>query len=196
MHTTKTDVSSLIQVLSRLYPLSPEIQQFFETRLTSYNCRRETLLLKEGEICNHLYFIKKGVIRGYIKQGNKDITTWISADNEVVTSIAGLNQRAASPENIQTIENCELLVLTIDDLNELYTHYLEFNIVGRKLLELYYHDAELRAFISRLPGADQKYKYFINRYHHLINRIPLKHVASFLGITLETLSRVRGRISS
>jgi hypothetical protein len=81
-------------------------------------------------------------------------------------------------------------------VQSLYQQFPDFNIVIRKLLQKYYRDAEGRAFIARLTNAESKYRYFITSYNHLVNRIPLKYVASFLGMTLETLSRVRKKIST
>jgi CRP-like cAMP-binding protein len=96
---------------------------------------------------------------------------------------------------MQAIENCEMLALTYSDFQDLYIKFPEFNIVARKLLQKYYQDAERRAFIARVTKAEKKYRLFLTRYGHLANRIPLKYIASFLGITLETLSRVRKKLS-
>ena len=154
------------------------------------------LLLAAGQVCEHIYFIKKGSVRGFIKEGDKDITTWITAENELVTSIYGLSKKRPALENMQALEDCEMLTLTLADLENLYLQFPEFNIVTRKLLERYYQDAEGRAFIARLTNAENKYTQFLAKYGHLSNRIPLKYIASFLGMTLETLSRVRKRLSS
>ena len=89
-----------------------------------------------------------------------------------------------------------MLALTLADLERLYEQHPEFNIVSRKLLQQYYSDAEGRAFIARLTNAETKYKQFLIRYSHFANRIPLTYIASFLGITLETLSRVRRKLST
>jgi hypothetical protein len=89
-----------------------------------------------------------------------------------------------------------MLALRCADLDKLYVQFPEFNIVTRKLLQKYYKDAEGRAFIARLTNAENKYEQFLIRYSHLANRVPLKYIASFLGMTLETLSRVRKRLSS
>lgn len=189
------DISSVIATLDHFYPLSEGIKNYF--RKHSYTCsfRKGKLLLKAGELCEHIYFIKKGVVRGYIKEGKKDITTWITAENEVVSSISALDERTPALENMQAIENCELFALTYADFQDLYIRFPEFNIVARKVLQKYYQDAEGRAFIARLTNAENKYRLFIIRYGHLANRIPLKYIASFLGITLETLSRVRKKLS-
>jgi CRP-like cAMP-binding protein len=189
------DISSVIATLDYFYPLSEGIKDYF--RKHSYSCsfHKGKLLLKAGQICEHIYFIKKGAIRGFIKEGKKDITTWITAENEVVSSISALDIRKPALENMQAIENCELLALTYADFQNLYIKFPEFNIVARKVLQKYYQDAEGRAFIVRLTNAENKYRLFITRYGHLANRIPLTYIASFLGITLETLSRVRKRLS-
>jgi len=189
------DISSVIDTLNYFYPLSEGIKDYFREHSYSCSFRKGKLLLKAGEICEHIYFIRKGAVRGFIKEGTKDITTWITAENEVVSSISSLDMREPAQENMQAIENCELLALTYDDFQDLYIKFPEFNIVARKLLQKYYRDAEGRAFIARLTKAEKKYRLFLIRYGHLANRIPLKYIASFLGITLETLSRVRKKIS-
>jgi len=189
------DISSVIATLDYFYPLSEGIKNYI--RKHSYSCsfRKGKLLLKTGQVCEHIYFIKKGAVRGFIKEGAKDITTWITAENELVSSISALDMMEPALENMQAIENCELIALTYADYQNLYIKFPEFNIVARKVLQKYYQDAEGRAFIVRLTNAENKYRLFITRYGHLANRIPLKYIASFLGITLETLSRVRKRLS-
>ena len=189
------DISSVITTLDHFYPLSEGIKDYFKNHSYACSFRKGKLLLKAGEICEHIYFIKKGVVRGFIKEGKKDITTWITAENEVVSSISALDVREPAFENMQAIETCELLALTYADFQDLYIKFPEFNIVARKVLQKYYQDAEGRAFIVRLTNAENKYQLFITRYGHLANRIPLKYIASFLGITLETLSRVRKKLS-
>ena len=192
---TGKDVSSLLALLNYFYPLSKEIETFLTTHAVPCSFRRGELILKAGDICGQVYFIKKGAVRGFIKEDKKDITTWITAENELVTSISSLESDEPSIENMQAVETCEMFSLSFADLQNLYAQSPEFNIVIRKLLQQYYRDAERRAFIARLTNAENKYKYFLTRYSHLANRIPLKYIASFLGITLETLSRVRKKLS-
>lgn len=189
--TEDTGVNALVQGLSYFHPVSDAVKEYFKRHTILYTAKKRELLLKEGAVCNYVYFIKKGVLRGFIQQGDKDITTWITAENELVTAIPSLNKQHPSREYIQAVEDCELLAMSYKDLEVLYEKYVEFNIVGRKLLQKYYEDAEERAFVVRLTKAEDRYQYFLHKYEHLANRIPIKCIASFLGITQETLSRVR-----
>jgi CRP-like cAMP-binding protein len=192
---TSPDISSVLATLDHFHPLSDGIKNYFKKHSFSCSVRKGKLLLKAGQLCDHIYFIQKGAVRGFINEGAKDITTWITVEGEVVSSISSLDKREPVLENMQAIEDCELLALTWSDYQNLFTRFPEFNIVARKILQKYYQDAEGRAYIARLTKAENKYQVFINRYGHLANRIPLKYIASFLGMTIETLSRVRKKLS-
>jgi CRP-like cAMP-binding protein len=190
-HPEPAATSLLLAALNQLYPLSPEAEQYLRDHVTSYTIAKRKLLLKEGMSCEHIYFILKGALRGYIREGSKDITTWITVENELVSSILSLDERIKAIENIQALEKSELLSLTLAELEEMYVRFPETNILARKILQRYYADAEQRAFIARLTKAENKYRYFLQRHQVLSNRIPLKYIASYLGVTLETLSRIR-----
>ena len=189
------DVSSLMTILNYFHPLSEKVVKFFREHAYSVSFNKGELLLEAGQVCQHIYFIKKGVVRGFIREGKREITTWITAEGEMVSSILRFEEKGSAIENMQAIEDSEMLAMTLADLQDLYEQFPEFNIVSRKLLQQYYSDAETRAFIARLTNAETKYKQFLARYSHLGNRIPLTYIASFLGITLETLSRVRRKLS-
>ncbi len=190
------NISPLLTVLNYFHPLSHEMEAFLKNRVTSLSVRKRKLLLKEGAVCDHVYFIVKGAVRGFTREGQKDITTWIVVENELVSSILSLGTGNPSVENIQVLENSELLVMSNTDLETMYAELPDFNVVGRRLYQHYYADAERRAFIARLTKAENKYRHFLLHHEPLANRIPLKYIASYLGMTLETLSRVRKKFSS
>ena len=184
-------LSPLAAFVNYIHPVSDEVISYINLHSFSQQVERGEYLLKAGDICRNIYFIRKGAIRGYVKDGTKEVTTWITTENEMATSIRGLNQQEPSLENIQAIERCDLVAATYETLNYLYDNHIEVNIVGRKLLERYYRDAEERAFISRIPNAGKRYRHFLETKSNLSNRIPLKYIASYLGMTIETLSRIR-----
>ena len=183
--------SPLAAFVNYIHPVSEAATKYINQHSFPLQVSRGEYLLRAGELCKHIYFIRKGVIRGYVKEGTKEVTTWITAENEMVSSIRGLSLQEPSLENIQAIEHCDLVVAAYESLQYLYENYIELNIVGRKLLEQYYRDAEERAYISRIPNAAKRYRHFLETKSNLANRIPLKYIASYLGMTIETLSRIR-----
>ncbi|WP_205508790.1 Crp/Fnr family transcriptional regulator [Longitalea arenae] len=194
---TKTAIpeSPFTNFVKTIYPVSPEAQAFMNQRVSRSQLSKGELLVTAGSTCSSIYLIKKGILRSYVKEGLKEITTWISREQELATCITSFGLQQPARENIQALEDCELFALNIEDLQYLYDHFPEANIVGRKILEKYYRDAEERAFIARLMEATSKYKHFIATKSDLLNRVPLKFIASYLGMTLETLSRIRSKLS-
>lgn len=188
---TLPGVAELFSTLEHFHPLSPGIKDYLSRHIVTCKVLKRKLLLREGETCQHVYFIRKGAIRGFFREGGKDITTWITIENEIVSSISTWEQPQPVTENIQALEDAELYMMTLVELKEMFNRFPEFNIVVRKLLQQYYADAESRAYIARLTKAENKYRYFLKKHAPLANRIPLKYIASYLGMTLETLSRIR-----
>jgi len=190
------NISPLLTTLNHFFPLTPGMESFLKNHVSSLSVRKRKLLLKEGAVCEHVYFIVKGAVRGFTREGQQDITTWNVVENELVSSILSFCTGNPSNENIQVLENSDLLVMSNTDLERMYAELPDFNVVGRRLYQHYYADAERRAFIARLTKAENKYRHFLLHHEPLANRIPLKYIASYLGMTLETLSRVRKKFSS
>ncbi len=186
----------LIQYINARYPLSRDMVEYIKQNSYARKLAKGKFLLKQGEICTDYYYIHKGVLRSFLKFGQKEITIWINPENEITTSIRSMTGNRPSEENIQAVENCELVVIPFDVMEGFYEKFPEMNLLGRKILQEYYAASEERVYICRIPNAHARYKHFLDTRPELINRIPLKHIASYLGITLETLSRLRSRNAS
>lgn len=195
IETYPTYLQPLLQLVQYVHPVSPPVVQYIVDHTDQIDVASGEMLQVSGSPSLYTYFIVKGAIRGFIKEDKKDITTWISTEGELVSSISGIDGNAISLENMQALEECLLLRIANKAMHELYDLHPEFNIVGRKMLQSYYRDSEKRAFVVRLKSAEHKYLFFLQHYSHLSNRIQLQYIASFLGITMETLSRVRRKIS-
>lgn len=187
--------SPLVSFALAVNTLSEEAREYANRKSFTHRVKKGEFLVRSGELCSYVYFIQKGILRGYVQDGKKEITTWITAENELATSITSFHSQQKSFENIQAIEESELTGLHYDDLQYLYKNHPEVNITGRLLLEKYYRDAEERAYIARLTEATSKYQRFIATKSFMLNRVPLKFIASYLGMTLETLSRIRSKLS-
>ena len=145
------------------------------------------------DINNSIFFIVKGIVRGFIKDENKDITTWFSFENEIISAFKHPEEEnTSSIEYLQALEDCELISIPYTLIDFLYSNYHEIAVIGRKLLELHHHSASERAILARIPTA-------LGRFNRLqndglnYNRIPLRYLASYLGMRMETLSRIRSK---
>jgi CRP-like cAMP-binding protein len=187
--------SPFITYAKNFHPLSQQAQIFANQRTFTCRIRKGELLLAAGEMCTSIYLVRHGIFRSYVKHGAKEITTWITAENDLVTSISSFGLLQPAKENIQAIEDGELIGLRFEDLEYMYEAFPEMNMVGRKILERYYRLAEERAFVARLTEATIKYKHYAATNKELLTRVPLKFIASYLGMTLETLSRIRSKLS-
>ena len=189
---TREEANPLLFIFNTISPISKGAENYLIKNLYPIKLAKGKILHHSGEICEQVFFVLQGAVRGYIKEDDKDSTTWITIENEMVAAIYSFINQVPSIENMQAIEDCSLLAMSHTALHEMFDLYPETNVLARKIFEKYYSDAEVRALIARLKSADKKYKFFLETYSHLSNRIPLKYIASFLGIKLETLSRVRG----
>lgn len=185
--------SPLSYFFSQIHPVSDQALQLLDAATYPVKVGKGALILRPGSTGDLLYFIVKGVVRGYIMEEGKEITTWINEEREIIGTIRNLGLSRPSDEMVQAIENCDLVAIPYDIIERLYREFPETNIVGRIILEESYREAEERAYISRIPSAEKKYKRLIETRPNLTNRVPLKHIASYLGMTLETLSRIRNR---
>ncbi|UAY53261.1 Crp/Fnr family transcriptional regulator [Ferruginibacter albus] len=188
----KHGASPHTKFLRSFYPdLSAEACQYIDQNCYTLKLKKNQQLLKAGQKCSYLFLINAGILRAYIQQGKKEITTWIVDEHSLITSIESFYNQTVAVENIAAVEDCELSAIDYNTLQYLYNKFPELNYVGRIILEQYYIDADKRAYISRLTRASEKYKHFVETKEELSNRVPLKYIASYLNMTLETLSRVR-----
>ena len=185
-------VSPLTAIFKELYPLSGEAVLCIDKNTFPLAVKKGKFLISPfDENHDNLYFIIRGVIRGYMLADGREITTWINEEMELVGSIRNLGLEIETEEYLQALEDTTLIAIPKSFLAYMYEHFPEVNIIGRIMLEKSYRDAEERAYISRLPSAGKRYERFANTRPGLLNRIPLKYSASYLGMKLETLSRIR-----
>lgn len=185
--------SPVVSFFNSISPISKGAEEVFDQYTFSVKVEKKKFILKPGAFPDNFYFIMKGVVHGFIKEGTKQITTWINEEKEIVGSIRTLGTNKHCEEYLQALEDCELIVIPIAITEEVFENFPETNKVARRLWEYNYRGAEERAYLGRIPSAEKKYKKFIERQPNLINRIPLKYIASYLGMTVETLCRIRAR---
>jgi CRP-like cAMP-binding protein len=187
----KINQNTLLSFLEQLAPLSSEFVDDVLDILKYDRKEKGEHLLVDGNVCENLYYIKKGLVRGYTEAGGRNITTWVSCEHQLVTSIYGFFRNKPARENIQAMENCEMECIHFSDMHKLLDKHKEMAVVNRILLEEYYMYAEERAFLARLPSAIARYEFLLqSNFKFMLDRVPGKYVASFLGMREETYSRL------
>lgn len=164
------------------------------TKLTKLELPKNAFLVEEGKRCNYMYFLEKGCLRGFYNLDGKEVTYWFGFENNFVTSFYGFISRKPSFENIQLIEDCTLWGLTYDELQDLYDQYPDIERLGRLSHEKYYMMLEDRFVSNHFKDAKERYDMLLEVSPHIVQRVPLGYIASYLGISQETLSRIRNRV--
>jgi CRP-like cAMP-binding protein len=164
-----------------------------------YGCLEEVVfakneyLVREGKICRHLYFLQQGALRGFYNLDGKEITHWFAFEEDFVTYFHSFITQKPAVENIQLLEGSVLYCLTKESLNTLMAGHHEIERLVRLAYEKYYIRLEERFVNAHFKTATERYQDLLQQTPHLLERVPLGYIASYLGISPETLSRVRSR---
>lgn len=151
-------------------------------------------MVTEGKICRHLYFLEQGALRGYYNLEGKEITHWFAFAQDFVTSFHSFITQQPAVENIQLLEGSILWVITKDNLTRLLNEYHEIERLVRIAYEKYYIRLEHRFVNAQFKTATERYQELLVEAPHIIERVPLGAIASYLGISQETLSRIRSKM--
>lgn len=187
-------IENYLQFIQQIHPLSQESIEAILPFLTQRSFAKKEFLVRHGNISDELHFIVSGCVREYFEDANADeINTWFGFENAVAISTYSFFAQKPSLTNIQALEDTETVVIKHQDLQKLFNQFHEIERLGRLLAEQYLVQIEEIKIILQTLSAKQRYEYILQHKPEFIKRIPLKYLASFLGIKLETLSRVRGQ---
>lgn len=188
--------SPLITVFKSFHDLSPEMETIINDETFPVKFKKNKFISSPLHLENYVYLIVKGITRGYIKDDNKEITIWIAKEYEFVERVSNIwNTNDSSQEYIQALEDVIAIAIPHAMSKRLYLNYHIASYIGREVARLHYLQAWERAFISRLHSAEKRYIRFTKSYPKLVERVPLKYIASFLCMRLETLSRIRSKLA-
>lgn len=195
MPTIKYNNLFSIVLLNSISPLSREVNKFLSNKLVCKQYKKGDFLVRNGDMCDRLHIIRKGLIRGYFNYEDKEVTTWVSVDNEFVTSISGYFKKEPALENIQCLEDTYTESISYNDMRFAIENFKEMSKIHRVLLEEYYVQAEHRSFMARIPTAIGRYEHFLKISNsQILDRLPKKYLASLLNMRPETLSRLNKQL--
>jgi len=187
-------INDLVNTLAEFHPVSQDVKRYLQKHCKVKKLSKGGYLVKPGEISRTIFFIHRGVLRSFVRAGEKEITSWISSDRAFVAPINSLLACRPSVEYIQALRETVLLELDAALVDALFDQYPEFNIVARKLITRYYQDAEMRSYMLRIASVEARCRFFLHNYPDKALIVPKKYIASFVGIRKETLSRTLKKI--
>lgn len=184
-----------LEFFKNIHPLSNELKEFVKEKTKFEHYKKGEIINQSGQLCNKLMIITKGMVRGFFTHEKREITTWISFDMEMFTSISGFFRNEPGVETIQALENTLIEYMEYKDIHKCLTQFKESAIINRVLMEEYYMSAENRAFMSRIPMAKDRYLFYLkNTKKEFVDRIPKKYLASLLNMQPETLTRITSKM--
>lgn len=182
----------LFTYLGQFHSLSPSFKHAYEKNASILRIKKNKYILSPVDKNACLYYLCAGTVRGFIKDGDKDITTWFSFGNEVIGAIRHPEgSYAHSHEYLQALEDCELICIPYAFIDQLYRDFPEAEQMGRKMLAIQYYKASERSILARIPNASDRYERLMKEQSRDFRNVPLKFLSSYLGIRMETLSRIR-----
>jgi CRP-like cAMP-binding protein len=181
----------LTKAIQSISKLSQESELAFLSAWKYWQVSKDHFLVREKEVCDYIFFIEKGIARIYYYKNGKEITEWIALDAQFFFSITSFFQRTPSQLIIQTLEPATVYGIHYNDLTGLAARYHDIETLFRKMLTGSLILSQMRMDSIQFETAQQRYEKLLQQNPDIIKRVPLSYIASFLGVTLETLSRIR-----
>ena len=186
-------MKKLRQSIERISQLEDDSRPAFYAAWQQWELPKDHLLLRERAVSDYIYFIETGVARIFYHKNDKEITEWIAMEGEFFLSITSFFKRVPSQLNIQTIQPSLLYGIHHDRLMSLCNQYHDVERLLRKMVTLSLILSQERMDSIQFETAQQRYQKLLKNSPQMIRQVPLSYIASFLGITLETLSRIRAQ---
>lgn len=186
-------MTSLFQFFQKYNTLSKEAENAIAEISEIIFVKKNKDLQPIGHTCKTIYFIKKGVARIYYFKDGIDITESFFFENSLIARVESLFTGKPSRKAIQVLEDAEIIAINANRLFKLYDTFPEIERLFRKIFEAAYVDTVNRIEGIQFHSAEERYKALLDEDPNVIQRIPLKYVASYLGITQVSLSRIRGQ---
>ncbi|WKN40767.1 Crp/Fnr family transcriptional regulator [Tunicatimonas pelagia] len=187
--------SQLRSYVTQLAPLSASELTYLENQCVYREVPKRFLLIEEGTVAQEVYFINQGCLRLFYPREGEEITAFIFLENLFATSLESLLQQTPSQQCLETLEDSELLVISYENLMKVYNYSVNFQIMARRITEQRFINAQRILSSHILDSPEERYQKLLATQPAWFQRVPQHYIASFLGITPVSLSRIRKRMS-
>ncbi|HTD99265.1 MAG TPA: Crp/Fnr family transcriptional regulator [Mucilaginibacter sp.] len=187
-------MEKFFEIIAQITNVSAESRQALSGISKKLELKKGHILVRENTVCNYLYFVENGLTRTYYYSDGKDITDWISPENSFACSVVSFISRKPDRRQIELLEDSVLWAFYYADLEQLCSAHHDIERMMRLLVSSGLVQLQQRFDELHFATASQRYQTFMTNNPSLIQRVPLGIIASYLGITQETLSRIRSQI--
>lgn len=181
-------------ILDKIYKLPETSKRTMIEAITEVSYPKGFRLLNANKTERDIFFIKKGIVRAYIDLPDTEVTFWFGKEGDTVVSMKSYVNDQKGYENIELLENCVLYKLDVTALNDFFAKDIHIANWGRRFAEQELLKTEERLIARQFKTASERYNELIKNNPELIQRIQLSHIASYLGITQVSLSRIRAKV--
>ncbi len=183
-------MEQLIDYIEKFVKLDPEAIFELKRLAAAETYRKNQHILEPGQRCNKIWFIKYGMVRKYHIHDGKDVTVWIHTENEIFTSLQSYSQQCQANEYLQTCEDTEAIGISRQNSEKL-ARFPQFVTFSNALMEKEFANIDRHTREFNQKDAKGKYEYLRLIAPEMVKRAKLGYIASVMGISQETLSRVR-----
>lgn len=192
MSTVNLSPRDVARELARRYStMTHEELDLLEGILVPMKFPKGAIILNEGDVCHHIFWIVKGLVRQFYYKNKKELTEYMATENTVCMSIESLFKETPSHQILQALEPTMLYALPMHELETVSMKSVNIQMLYRKILEESLIISQQRADMLRFESAQDRYQKLVKTCPQLVLRAPLVYIASYLQMTPETLSRVR-----
>ena len=186
-------MDKFIKYLDSYSKLSDQTLESLKESIVTIELQKNQILLRQGQICRNLYFVDKGILKQYYVLDDKEIIDYFATENKIVSSISSLFAQKPGHKIIQAIETSVLSALPYDKLEILFLKHPDLERVGRLIATEAFILMEERIFSLQFHTAKERYDELMKNNPDILQRVSLGDIASYLGITQVTLSRIRSQ---
>lgn len=187
------DFTALIQ--QHFGPLSTEDLNIIRSYFKEERLMKNEFFTRSDQVCNRLSIVKSGILRVFALSDGKEITQWISVPDTFITEAMGFFFNQPNRWNIQAFTQVELLTITKTDYQKLCKEFPKWNEIEKQFVMKCFMMMEDRIFSHLSMTAEERYNQYFEHHKELFHQVPLQYIASVLGMTPETFSRIRKRQS-
>ena len=187
--------SKLLELINQITILEEKEIELIKNSFKPLQLTKGEFFLESGKINKHIGFLNKGLVRYFVYKDEEESTFEFTKEGEFIADYQSFNNKNESVQNIQAIEDCEILIINYENVQNIFNSTKKGNLIGRRIIEHRFDIMVNQLLAIYMQNHEDRYQSFIKHYSDLSQRIPQYLIASYVGVKPESLSRIRRRFT-